>query len=51
MSRSNIRARVVFPQPDSPTIPNVSPRSSAKLTLSTATVRRLELLTAPVETE
>src|SRR5690349_19192866 len=30
------RARVDFPQPDSPTIANVSPRSMEKLTPSTA---------------
>jgi hypothetical protein len=30
------RARVDFPQPDSPTIPSVSPRRSVKLTPSTA---------------
>src|SRR5580704_2245010 len=32
-------------------MPSVSPRSSAKLTLSTATVRRWDSVNAPVETE
>ena len=34
--RSRQRPAVVFPQPDSPTSPNISPRSIAKLTSSTA---------------
>ncbi len=33
------RARIVFPDPDSPTMPSVLPRSSVKLTPSTALTR------------
>src|SRR5580704_10440182 len=39
ISRINIRASVVFPQPDSPTIASVSPASSRRLTPSTAVLR------------
>jgi hypothetical protein len=44
-----MRASVVFPQPDSPTIPNVSPRSSEKLTPSTAIERRPGCTKTPVD--
>ncbi len=36
---TSIRARVVLPQPDSPTRPSDSPRRSSRLTLSTALIR------------
>ena len=49
MRRRSIRARVVFPQPDSPTIPSVSPRSTEKLTSFTAIVRPEAAANAPAE--
>ncbi|MNT94179.1 hypothetical protein D3C72_2358140 [compost metagenome] len=36
LRRSNMRAMLDFPDPDSPTIPTVSPRWRVKLTSSTA---------------
>src|SRR5437868_2257794 len=36
IKRSNVLPKVVFPQPDSPTRPSVSPLKTSKLTSSTA---------------
>ena len=47
MSRSSMRARVVLPQPDSPTMPSVSPRATVKLTPSTTVMRRLDVAQRP----
>src|SRR5689334_519522 len=53
VGRSSCRMQrpvVVFPHPDSPTSPSVSPRVSAKLTPATARTRPRVLLKSPVET-
>jgi len=43
-------ANVLFPQPDSPTMPRVSPLSTFKLTLSTARTQSLDLENRPPRT-